>query len=56
MKPNGVRGKRFRSYQFEFINSKGTFKTTYRAVCKENAIKNLVKDFKPLNYKIIHIY
>lgn len=56
IKPNGVRGKRFRSYQFEFTNNKGKFKTTYKAVCKENAIKNLVKDFKPINYKLIHIY
>lgn len=56
MKPSGVRGEHFSGYEFEFTNSKGIFKTTYRAVCKENAIKRLIKDFKPSSYKLIHIY
>lgn len=56
MKASGVRGQQFNGYEFEFTNSEGTFKTTYRAVCKENAIKRLIKDFKPTNYELIHIY
>lgn len=42
LKPNGVRGKHF--YGFEFTNGEG-MKTCYRAVCEENARKQMKKRF-----------
>ena len=56
MKKNGVRGQQFYSFEFEFTNEEGTFKACYKAVSKENAIKRLIRDFKPINYEIIHRY
>lgn len=41
-KPSGVRGKHFRGY--EFITDRGN-RVCYRAVCEENARKQMKKDF-----------
>lgn len=56
MKPSGVRGKRFYGYRFRFTNGNGTFVVTYKAVCKENAIKKLMKDFSPSNIECLSVY
>lgn len=56
MKKSGVRGKSFYGYKFRFTTKEGTFTVTYRAVCQENAVKNLIKDFKPLSYEVLNRY
>ena len=54
MKKSGVRGKQFYGFEFEFTNEKGTYKVSYKATCKENAIKRLIKEFKPINFELLH--
>ena len=53
LKKSGVRGKRFSGYQME--NELG-LKTTYRAVCEENALKRVRKDFPEHEWKCVHIF
>lgn len=56
MKPSGVRNKKFYGYKFVFTNKDGKYTTTYKAICKENAIKRLIKDFNPTDFELLHIY
>lgn len=53
MKTSGVRGEHFKGYELE--NECGG-RTTYRAVCEENAIKRANKEHPNHTWKCVHIY
>lgn len=47
LKPSGVRGRHFWTFQLWFQDANGEkFYTPYRATCRENAVKQLLKDLK----------
>lgn len=53
LKNSGVRGEHFSGY--EMTNELGKC-VTYRAVCEENALKRVQKDFPEHTWKCTHIY
>lgn len=53
MKPSGVRGEHFKGYELE--NEQGE-RTTYRAVCEDNALKRAHKDAPEHTWKCVHVY
>ena len=53
LKASGVRGEHFKGYQME--NELGQ-KCTYRAVCEENALKRVQKDFPDHTWECVRIF
>jgi len=55
MKPSGVRGERFFTYQIEIADdSRGkTWYSPFRAVCKENALKQCEKWCKENGWRVV---
>lgn len=45
LKASGVRGEHYSGYEFSFEEGGKTYKTCYRAVKEENALRRLQKDF-----------
>ena len=42
---SGVRGKHYHGYEFRIVENGKNYRTTYRAVSEENALRRAVKDF-----------
>lgn len=53
LKPSGTRGEHYSGYQMENQNGQ---KITYRAVCEENALKRVQKDFPQDSWKCVKIF
>lgn len=57
LKASGVRGRYFSGYEYEFTFDGKTGCHTFRAVCEENARKQLAKEFKgATDIELKHIY